>query len=100
MKLHYDARNDHIYCTHAYDCKDILKEMGFRWNSIGKAWFINRPKNNVELGNMVCDLYINCKMDYFDLYDFLSLHLPTEISATIAMDEEHTARFQAATENI
>ena len=100
MKLYYDNRNDHIYCTDAYACKDILKGMGFRWNGMSKVWFIARPKSNEALGNMICDLYIACKMDYYDICEFLSMSLPESISTAITMDAEHTARFQAAIADI
>lgn len=96
MKMYYDERNDHIYCTDAYDCKDILKGMGFRWNSIGKAWFITRPQ---DLGNMICDIFVECKMDYFDFCEFIAM-LPENIAASIVMDDIHTAKFQAATADI
>lgn len=100
MKMHYDQINDHIYCDNAYSCKDILKSKGFRWNPSQKMWFLRRPKDGIELGNLICELYIECGMDYYDLCDFLSTSLPAEISAAINMDKAHLAKFQAATADI
>ena len=100
MKLHYDSVNDHIYCSDAYTCKDILKSKGFRWMPDHRVWFMARPKSGMELGNLISELYIECEMDYLDLLDFMGLSLPAEISNAITMDETHLAKFQAATANV
>lgn len=98
MKMYYDSRNDHIYCTDAYDCKDILKAMGFRWNHIGSAWFIACPKNLTVMGNLICDVFVDCKMDYYDLCDFVNAIVT--VKGEFSMDDSHMAKFQSATENI
>lgn len=95
MKMHYDSRNNNIYCTDAYACKDILKSQGFRFNGMDKSWFIPCPKSGAELGGLLCDVFCGTKMGYYDFCDFLA-ELPEEIAQAITMDEAQTARFQTA----
>lgn len=98
MKMCYDKRNDHIYCTNAYDHKETLKAMGFRWNHIGSAWFIDCPKDLTAMGNLICDVFVDCKMDYYDLCDFLADIYA--VKGEFSMDDAHLEKFQAATENV
>lgn len=98
MKMFYDNTNDHIYCINAFAHKEILKAMGFRWNHIGNAWFIACPKDLTVMGNLICDVFVDCKVDYFDLCEFLNaLYV---VKGEFSMDDAHLAKFQAATENI
>ena len=98
MKMHYDGRNDHIYCTDAYNCKDALKGLGFCWNSIGKVWCAECPKDLMVMGNLICDAAVDCKLDYYDLCEFIG-----EISAVkgeFSMDDAHLEKFQDAMSGI
>lgn len=94
MKMYYDKRNNHIYCNDAYSCKESLKALGFRWNSMQKVWFIDCPKDMTVLGNLICDVFVDCKMDYCDFCDFLAV-IDREVGQ-IDMDDAHIAKYQAS----
>lgn len=98
MKLGYDGRNDHIYCTRAYECKETLKAMGFRWDGISSCWRIACPKDLTTMGNLICDIFVDCKLDYYDLCDFLNDLVAAK--GEFSMDDAHLAKFQAATADI
>lgn len=98
MNLRYDERNDHIYCTKAYDHKEILKAMGFRWDQMTHTWIIDCPKDLTVMGNLICDVFVDCKMDYYDLCDFVNDIV--SVKGEFSMDDDHLVKFQAATENV
>ena len=100
MKLGYDKRNNQIYCTNAYACKDTLKAMGFKWNGMGKIWFVWCPESIEELSVIIRDVFINCNMDYDDLYDFLDEKLPYATAEKVANYLVNDAKFQEATADI
>lgn len=95
--MYYDKRNNHIYCTHAFEVKENLKALGYRWNSIGSAWFIAMPKDSTTLANLICDTVVACGIDYADFCAFMALSLPAEHAEVLmSMDEEHIAKMQTA----
>lgn len=98
MKMHYDEQNNHIYCTNAYNCKENLKALGFRWNHIGKAWFVDCPKDLTAMGNLICDASVDCKMDYADLCEFMCA--VSEAKGEFSMDDSHLEKLQAAMSGI
>lgn len=97
MTINYDSKKNQIYCTNAFLGKEVLKEYGFRFNGINKSWFLPMPKTGIEIGNLICDLFTRCDVDFWNLSDFFFGHLPKEIAETIGMDEAHQAAWNAAT---
>ena len=96
MYIHYDCRNDLICCDNAFAVKDIIKGYGFRFCSVNKSWVISRPKDLSVLGNLICDVVVDCKLDYYAMCDLIA-QLPAECAETMMfMDESHTAKAQAA----
>lgn len=100
MSMGYDGRNDRIYCINAYECKEALKAMGFRWDGISRCWSIACPKDLTTMGNLICDIIVDCKLDCYDvcLCDFLDVLVAAK--GEFSMDDAHLAKFQAATADI
>lgn len=98
MKVYYDSRNNQLCCINAYDCKEALKTLGFRWNRIGSEWFVACP-DAANLGNLICDLFADCGLDYYDVCDLINSLPADRAECMMMMDDAHMAKFQAAAEN-
>ena len=95
MKMGYDKRNDRIYCDNAYSVKEILKGHGFRYYSMDRTWEIAIPKDMATLGNLICDVAVDCGVDYADLCEFISLSLPTAYAEVMMhMDAAHIEKLR------
>lgn len=95
MKMGYDKRNDQIYCTSAYSVKEILKNYGFRYCGIDQTWAIAMPKGIATLGNLICDVTVDCGVDYADLCEFIGLSLPaTYADVMMHMDAAHIEKLR------
>lgn len=98
MEIRYDGSKSQIYCTHAFQDKDVLKALGFRFNGINKSWFLPMPKTGIDVGNLICDLFTRCDVDFWGLNDHFFSNLPETIANTIGLDEAHQVAWNAATD--
>lgn len=95
MKMGYDKRNDQIYCYNAYSVKEILKNYGFRYCGIDQTWYIAMPKDMATLGNLICDVAVDCGVEYIDLCEFISLSLPASYADVMMhMDAAHIEKLR------
>lgn len=54
-----------IVCRDAYDHKESLKEMGYRWNSIGKSW--EKKTTDESFMTEFVKTVVSCGMTYDDV---------------------------------
>lgn len=95
MKISYDKRNNQIYCNNAYSVKEILKSYGFRFCGIDQTWTIDMPKDISVLGNLICDVAVDCGVDYADLCEFICLSLPADYADVMMhMDAAHIEKLR------
>lgn len=78
-----------IVCDGAYECKDILKEMGFRWNSMGRSW--EKKTTDESFMTEFAKVVVSCGMTYDDVIDALQF-IPESVPSTV--DEDAQAAYK------
>lgn len=74
-----------------YEKKEILKGMGFKFNGISKSWEIAVDDLN-NLGNLLCDVVVDCKLKYDDAEDFFC-YVSDKIAENMTMDKAHETKY-------
>jgi hypothetical protein len=60
-----------LICRNAYEQKEALKALGFRWDANQKAW--EKMFNDFsEVGDAFVDVVVDCNLPYDDVEDFFS----------------------------
>ena len=83
-----------IQMNDCYNCKELLKEMGYKWNSIVHAWCLTCKVE--EIGNAIAEVVIKTNLPLGE-YRQMVLHM-TDIDidmSKVSMDEEHTQMISA-----
>nr|DAP61010.1 MAG TPA: hypothetical protein [Caudoviricetes sp.] len=72
MRMHYEVREfatgksqPMLGCSDAFSCKDMLKEMGFKWNSMKRQW--EKAVSKDEVTTLFFQLAVACKMNEDDI---------------------------------
>lgn len=87
-----DSRNNFICVENAYAIKDILKNLGFRFNGNDKEWYRTMP-SGIKLGCLLCDIFVAAAdMDIYDLTEDLE-RIPGAWDAIAKIDVDRQKQF-------